>query len=220
MATYATTFPLTENPISEGGAWTSGNDPLQSAVQTSGGLAFGTQTGNESAGGNFNDSVAYLGGFPPDHKITGVVHRSGTPNGDLEIELWLRASVGALRTGLPFGDTHTYGYECNIGIGEFGTFLQIGLFKSTNLFSGSVSISDGDVVEASIAGNVITVKINGVQAAQVTDGTNAFPTGNPGIGFFRENNGTPDDPTMFAWASILAQGGATVGLFFGAGTTS
>ncbi len=215
MSQYATSFPLNQNPISEGGAWTSGNDPLQTPVQTSGGLAFGTQTGS----GSFDDSVAYLGGFPQTQTITGVVHRSGTPNGDLEIELWLRTSVGALRTGLPFGDTHTYGYEINIGIGEFGTFLQIGLFKSTNLFSGTITIADGDVVEASIVGTVITVKINGVQVAQVTDNTNAFPTGNPGIGFFRLTNGTPDDPSMFAWASITAQGFNDPEMFFGAGTT-
>ena len=45
-------------------------------------------------------------------------------------------------------------------------------------------MADGDVVKATIVGNVITVYKNGVQIAQATDST--YATGNPGVGFFLE----------------------------------
>jgi hypothetical protein len=38
----------------------------------------------------------------------------------------------------------------------------------------------GDILKASVVGNVITVSINGIEKARVTDDT--FKTGNPGIG--------------------------------------
>ena len=40
----------------------------------------------------------------------------------------------------------------------------------------------GDVVKASMIGNVITVYINDVQVLQATDDT--YSTGSPGMGFF------------------------------------
>jgi hypothetical protein len=43
-------------------------------------------------------------------------------------------------------------------------------------------LKDGDILNASIIGNVITVYVNGVEKARVTDST--FKTGNPGIGEF------------------------------------
>ena len=59
-----------------------------------------------------------------------------------------------------------------------------GLWASSRTFPGiTVRDSDfknGDTLKASIIGNVITVLVNGVQKAQVTD--NTFKTGNPGIG--------------------------------------
>jgi hypothetical protein len=40
----------------------------------------------------------------------------------------------------------------------------------------------GDILKASVVGNVITVSINGIEKARVTDDT--FKTGNPGIGAY------------------------------------
>jgi hypothetical protein len=57
---YTTSFLLTENPISEGGNWINGKAVgLDWAnVQTTPGLAFGTETGS----GGYDDSTALLTG--------------------------------------------------------------------------------------------------------------------------------------------------------------
>jgi len=66
---YTTNFSADENPISESGAW-SHISPLWASVQTSGGLAFGTQVGNLANPAAFNDSNANLSGFSPNVTIT------------------------------------------------------------------------------------------------------------------------------------------------------
>jgi hypothetical protein len=43
-------------------------------------------------------------------------------------------------------------------------------------------LNNGDILKASIIGNVITVYVNGVEKARVRDDT--FKTGDPGIGEF------------------------------------
>jgi hypothetical protein len=45
-------------------------------------------------------------------------------------------------------------------------------------------VQDGDLVQATMIGNVLTVYINGVQIVQLTD--DKFTSGNPGIGFYLE----------------------------------
>jgi hypothetical protein len=45
-------------------------------------------------------------------------------------------------------------------------------------------VQDGDVVKATMIGNVLTVFINGAQVVQVND--DKFTSGNPGIGFYLE----------------------------------
>jgi hypothetical protein len=216
---YVTDFSASESPISEGGAWRSGDDPLQTPVDTAGGLAFGTQTGTEARAGNYNDSEAYLSGFPPDQRATAVIHKTaGVSNAYEEVELLLRWSVGALRTGLPYGDTHSYGYEINLAYD--GAYIQIGRFKSSALFDSLVSgspvtglgVKDGDVFSAQIVGNAITATLtrNGVTTtiAQATDSSGTpFATGSPGIGFFRDDsqNGTTD-PKAFCFTHFEADG--------------
>jgi hypothetical protein len=49
----------------------------------------------------------------------------------------------------------------------------------------------GDVIKATIVGNVISSYINGVLRAQATDST--FATGQPGIGFFTRPAGVADN---------------------------
>src|SRR5207247_10420262 len=75
-ATYTTNFPLTENPISEGGHWINGltNGIDWSDVQTIPGKAFGTQTG---IGPNYADSTALLtGSWGPTQTVRAVVYIS------------------------------------------------------------------------------------------------------------------------------------------------
>ena len=72
-ATYSTTFPAAENPISEGGNWINGGAVgLDWAnVQTTPSLAFGTQSGSS---GQYDDSTALLTGtWNPDHTAEATV---------------------------------------------------------------------------------------------------------------------------------------------------
>ena len=57
-----------------------------------------------------------------------------------------------------------------------------------NLSGPQYSVTTGDVVKATIVGNVITSYKNGVQMAQVTD--NTYAAGNPGMGFNEGVNGS------------------------------
>ena len=67
--TYATNFPLTENPTSEGGYWINGIDWAD--VATTPGRAFGTQTVNSP---NYSDSTALLiGSWGPNQTAQGTV---------------------------------------------------------------------------------------------------------------------------------------------------
>ena len=62
----------------------------------------------------------------------------------------------------------------------------LGSFTLLDARGGSAyGIRTGDVVKATIVGNVITAYINGVQKLQVTDGT--YTTGSPGMGFYLQN---------------------------------
>src|SRR5262245_29883154 len=73
--TYATDFPLTENPLSEGGKWRH-LDPTLTVVRTETiagvHVAHGTQTGS----GGYDDSNAYLTGFSANQVIQGTVWKS------------------------------------------------------------------------------------------------------------------------------------------------
>jgi hypothetical protein len=222
---YSTTFTTSSSPIFDN-AWLSGNDPLQSEVDTSGGLAIGTQTGNEASGGNFNDSEAYLSGFPQNHSAQATIHLVAgiNPAAFQEVEILLRWSVGSLRTGLAFGDTHSQGYECNLAFDA--SYVQIGRFKETPALYDShtdpvppggvaittLGVQDGDVMKAQILGNTISVYLirSGTAnlIAQGTDGTaTPFLYGNPGIGFFRDNAGhgsSATDPVKFCFTDFSA----------------
>src|SRR6267154_430945 len=86
MAIYSTTFPLTENPVSEGGMWKQ-NNVNRAQLLTTGGHAFGN--------GANNDGYAYLLGFG-DSIIETLVFRdpalSDTEPNSYEIEHLHRVS--------------------------------------------------------------------------------------------------------------------------------
>ena len=189
--TYSTNFDGTENPISEGGAWShAGLD--WTYVQKSGGIAYGTQTGT----GGYDDSYARLSGFPPDQTASAVIHLASPIDGSCshEVELLMRWTDSA---------HSAQGYEVNLNFD--GGFAQIIRWNGpignyTGLGGGYFpGLKDGDVFKASIVGNVITSYVNDIQVAQVTDAT--YSTGNPGIGFFRRNCGTNAD---FGFTSFTA----------------
>ncbi|HEV8547371.1 MAG TPA: hypothetical protein VGQ57_00060, partial [Polyangiaceae bacterium] len=72
--TYSTHFDATEAPLSENGAWHHlGLD--WTTVETASGIAYGTQLLGVGRSGptQYDDSYAYLAGFPADQQASGVI---------------------------------------------------------------------------------------------------------------------------------------------------
>lgn len=180
--TYTTQFTATENPISESGNWTNGKLTALdwSDVATVPGLAYGLESGNSG----FDDSTALLtGNWGSDQMAQATVHSVNQSDAFFEeVELRLRSSFSAHRST---------GYEINFRCSKTtNAYTQIvrwngplGDFTYLNTKGGSqYGVANGDVVKATIVGNLITVYINGVQVLQATDST--YTSGNPGIGFY------------------------------------
>ncbi len=179
---YRTTFEGDENPLLEGGKW-SNNGRDWTKIRKAQGLAFGTQTGTNKGARRYDDSYAHLSGFPPNQEAWGKVHIAKPDSScHQEVEILLRWTSSAHRTT---------GYECFARcVNDGSSYVQIvrweaPLGKFTYLADkrgANYGLKDGDILKASIVGNVITVSINGVVKAQAKDDT--YKTGNPGIGTF------------------------------------
>ncbi|HEV8246347.1 MAG TPA: PA14 domain-containing protein [Polyangiaceae bacterium] len=181
--TYTTNFPLTEYPISEGGNWVNGATT---------GLDWGDvsttpgQTHDHSGPARYADATALLTGtWAPDQMAQATVY-AGSTSTYPEVELRLRSSLTPHRCT---------GYEIAFSLAPNGYMLIVrwnGPLGDWTILAWPTGdqyrVTTGDVVKATIAGNVITAYKNGVQMAQVTDTT--YATGNPGMGFNELNNGT------------------------------
>jgi hypothetical protein len=200
---YSTSFPLTENPISESGNWINGKAVGLdwSDVQTTPGLAFGTQTGLT----NFNDSIAVLTGtWTADQSATATVHTVNQQTGSIfeEVELLLRFTVTA---------HSAQGYEFNYSCRHDGTqYLQIvrwngalGAFTLLDARTGP-GLQNGDRVKATIVGSTLTTYINNVAIFSVTD--TGFASGNPGIGYYLQG-GSSAMTADYGLTSYSASGG-------------
>lgn len=197
---YSTRFPLTENPISEAGNWTNGQvTGLDWAnVQTIRGLAFGTQTG----AGDYNDSTALLTGtWGPDQSAEAKVYSVNQDDNMFEeVELRLRSSLSSHRaTG------YEINFRCSKTQNAYAAIVrwngQLGNFMSLSTMTGpAYGVTTGDVVKATIQGNVITAYINRIPVLQATDST--YRTGNPGIGFYL--HGTEGANGDFGFSSFAA----------------
>jgi len=191
--TFATNFSGTESPISENGTWQHvGQD--WTTVTKANGFAHGTQTGIK----DYDDSYAYLSGFPANQSASAtiVLNTSVNDSNTREAELLLRWSDA---------DHSATGYEINLHY--LGDYVQIVKWLGPlGMFTELVSVTPpkpktGDVIKANIVGNVITVFYNGTQIAQATDST--YATGNPGMGFFIR---APAANTDFGFSSFTATG--------------
>jgi hypothetical protein len=199
VASYSTSFPLTENPISEGGAWS--NIGLDwTTVQTANGHAHGTQPGT----GAYTDSYAHLSGFTADQEAQAVVfHDPSQTGGTQEVELLLRWADSAHMAR---------GYECNFSYG--GGYAEIVRWNgplSDFTYLARVSLGralvTGDVVKAHIIGNVITVFFNGSQVNQATDST--WVTGQPGMAFWKGSSSGPNTALGFSSYTATSLGSST-----------
>jgi len=181
---YSTNFPLSENPILDDGNWINGGAVGLdwTNVSTTPGLAIGHQVA-----ASFSDATALLTGtWAADQTATATVHTVNQNDQCYqEVELRLRSAMSAhVNTGYEISfhmSQTTAAYliivRWNGALGDFTVLLA-------NV-SSQFAIKDGDVISASIVGNVITAFRNGIQMGQATD--NTFTSGSPGIGFNLEN---------------------------------
>jgi len=183
--TYTTGFFLTEFPISEGGRWLNGGtDGIDwSDVSSGSGRAIGHQVG-----ASYTDATAILtGSWGANQSVTATVFTAGnvavacSP----EVELRLRTTVAphSIR-GYEIsyivstsGEAYLIIVRWNAALGDFTYLLSVR--------GAQYGVRDGDVISASIVGNVITAYKNGVVMGQATDA--AVASGNPGFGFNLEN---------------------------------
>jgi hypothetical protein len=188
---YSTRFAQTGNPLSEGGQWSNGRkDGLDwTDVRSTPGFAFGTEIGGaRPAPQKYDDSTALLkGAWGPNQTVQATVH-SVKPNQDgkvyEEVELRLRSTLSAHKcTGyeVMFRCSKIPKAYCNVARWE-GPLGRFTMLKETK--GSKYGVQDGDLVQATMIGNVLTVYINGVQIVQLTD--DKFTSGNPGIGFYLE----------------------------------
>jgi len=180
--TYHSDFPKTENPISEGDHWINGGSAGLDwgNVLTTPGKVFGDQTPDSPP---YKDPTAILtGNWGADQAAEATVY-SISPNSNYyqEVEIRLRSSISAHRiTGYEIFSRCLKTEKAYISIvrwnGPLGDFTEL-----THLNGSQYGVKTGDVLKATIIGNVITGYINGVKVTQTTDGT--YKTGNPGVGF-------------------------------------
>ena len=177
--------PGSENPLAEGGAWINGAAiGLDWAnVRTFRGLALGAQP---DFAARYADSTALLTGtWGPNQTVEATVHTVHQKSSEYEeVELRLRSALSPHRNA---------GYEVTFrclsneaayaGIarwnGALGDWTSLALSKGAHY-----GVRDGDVIKATIIGNVITGYLNGAQVVQATDST--YANGAPGMGFYLE----------------------------------
>lgn len=233
VKSYFTTFSGTENPLSEGGIWTTGsvtNPPMR----CSNGVAYGTQTGDEKFVPTYNDSQAFLSGFARNHRAEVTISLTGTPVGDLEVECVLGARYGAMRnpgsgpndSASTLNTSTTFdGIEVNLTFGKYGVLGFVARFLDPALTSDDFSsaaqahgVHDGDKLCAQLVLNhgagtgVVTVSMiratTLVETILITTAarTNYYQIGNPGLGFYRENDspGVTDDPKIYSATAFAA----------------
>ncbi len=213
VVSYSTSFPLTENPILEGGRWRNGGAVGLdwSNMRTNGTLAFGTQV-NGTPVPPYNDSGAILNGFPADYIIQATCHveAGNIGAGFHELEL-LSRWVYSPNVARGYEFSHAYN-------GAYATFVRwngpVSDFDPAN--SGGTphgSLVTGAVMKVIVSGNILSGYVDynggsGFQLVQQVDITTDFPAGpvwndgNPGMGHW--NNGTTSTTTALAFSSFTA----------------
>jgi hypothetical protein len=204
VRSYRTDFEVDEAPISEGGMWLNGRKDgidwcdvlvkdghaygeitrMAVAERRSEQDALGAGAGEGGAAeGDYDDPTAVLTGAWGRNQFGRATVYSRNPTNQYfqEVEIRLRSSI------TPRSCT---GYEVffrclktDEGYAEIVRWNgPIGDFTSLQKHIGAeFGVQHGDVIEASIVGNVLRGFINGVEVITATD--DRFATGSPGIGF-------------------------------------
>jgi hypothetical protein len=203
VRSHRTSFELDEDPISEAGLWLNGRaDGIDWCdVVTRGGVAYGEVSrmavaerraeqadlgaGSEAGApeGDYDDPTAVLAGeWGINQHAQGVVFsRNPTDRYFQEVEFRLRSAITPkLCTG------YEVFFRClktDAGYAEIVRWNgPIGDFTSlAKLVGPQYGVKDGDVIEATVVGDVLRGFINGVEVISATD--DVFRSGAPGIGF-------------------------------------
>lgn len=204
VRSYQTDFSRDEDPISEDGLWLNGKaDGIDWAdVVSKNGRCYGGPSRNEvlearaeqgtmdatgtDAVGDYDDPTAVIGGeWGPNQHGKGVVF-SENPTDEYyqEVQIRLRTEIKA---------NWCRGYEvffrCLKSDQAYAEIVRwngkIGDWTSLERHEGiEYGVEDGDVIEATIEGNVLKGFINGKEVISVTDDTEgAVANGCPGVGF-------------------------------------
>jgi hypothetical protein len=202
VRSYANSFDVDDAPLSDGGMWlnggTDGVDWVDVIVKD--GKAYGGRSrmavaeqraeqgnleGGEAAApmGDYDDPTAILAGEwgPDQHGRATVYSVNPTDEYFQEVEIRLRSTMDP---------KHCRGYEvfwrCLQEEGGYAEIVRwngpIGDFTSLKRLQGAeYGVKHGDVIEATVIGNVLTGYVNGVEMISVTD--DVYTDGAPGIGF-------------------------------------
>jgi hypothetical protein len=203
VRSYRTNFEKDEEPISEGGLWLNGRrDGIDWCdVLTRNGVAYGEVSRMNSAerraeqafGGATADASAQEGDYDdPAAVLTGtwgrnqaaratVYSRNPTDEYFQEVEIRLRSSIGA-----HVCDGYEVFWRCSKSAAAYAEIVRwngkVADFTSLARRVGpEFGVQHGDIVEATIVGNVIRSYVNGVEILSVTD--DACTSGSPGVGF-------------------------------------
>jgi hypothetical protein len=200
VRSYSTDFPLDENPVSEDGAWLNGKkDAIDfTDCMTSRGIIHGCPSRNnvmEKRGeqgnlegesdpvGDYDDPTAVLSGeWGPNQRAWATAHvENPTEEWFQEVQIRVRHTVK------PNSIT---GYEIffralkgELGYAEIVRWNgAVGNWTSLQRHQGpEFGVGHGDVIQATIEGDVITGYINGRAVITTTDDT--WTSGAPGVGF-------------------------------------
>ncbi len=201
VRSYSTDFPLDEDPISEDGMWVNGKaDGIDwTDVMTKGGVVYGAPSrmdvaekraeqgnlGEDDADpvGDYDDPTAVLSGEwgKNQHGKATVYSKNPTAEYFQEVQIRLRTVIEP---------NNCTGYEVffrclktDEGYAEIVRWNgAIGDWTSLKRLVGSdYGVKDGDVVEATIEGNVLKGIVNGVELISVSD--DVHENGAPGVGF-------------------------------------
>jgi hypothetical protein len=204
VRSYSTRFEHDEDPISEGGMWingqTDGIDWIDCMTQNGGEVCgkvsrmtvaerraeqVHDEAGDDDTGtaGDYDDPTAVLSGEWGRNQYgkATVFCRNPTNKYFQEVEIRLRSSITphsctgyevfwrALKTDEGYAEIVRWN-------GAIGDFTSLARKVGTEF-----GVKDGDVVEASIEGDLIRGFINGVEVISATD--DVFAEGAPGVGF-------------------------------------
>lgn len=185
---YSTSFPATENPISEGGIWLNGlTDGLDwNDIQTVPGKAYAA-TLDTAPGGDSDDICVLKPAFfacTANQFSQATVFRNGgySPSGSHEISLLVRFAISAHSAA---------GYEWYVNQNGGSSIVRWnGAHSSFDIIASPTcnAPANGDVFRMEISGTTITVYQNGVSKGTVNNST--FSTGNPGFGNNPSTGGT------------------------------